>query len=251
VASATVNTLPIRTPEGVTFSLTLAGPASRFLAYMLDLCCISVLSETAQKVTGVFGADFGAALRVLLFFVISVGYGILCEWYWRGQTVGKRMLRLRVVDRQGLRLQPSQIITRNLLRFADGLPAFYLLGGLTSLVNRQGQRLGDIAANTVVVRNAELRQPDLDPVSKGRFNSLAQYPHLAARLRQRVSPKTANVAMQALLRRDQFDPGARVELFGELAQYFRKQVEFPADAIEQLADEPYVRNVVEILFQTR
>src|SRR5262249_58768067 len=61
----------------------------------------------------------------------------LCEWYWRGQTVGKRMLRLRVVDRQGLRLQPSQIITRNLLRFVDGLPAFYMLGGLTSLLNRQ------------------------------------------------------------------------------------------------------------------
>src|SRR5262249_57728043 len=104
----------------------------------------------------------------------------LCEWYWRGQTVGKRMLRLRVVDRQGLRLQPSQIITRNLLRFVDGLPAFYMLGGLTSLLNRQGQRLGDIAANTVVVRTAGLRPPDLDQISKGPFNSLSQYPHLAA-----------------------------------------------------------------------
>src|SRR5258706_5913559 len=177
MASATVNTLPIRTPEGVTFSLTLAGPASRFLAFLLDFCCISALAEVVQKITdgfGLIGADFGSALRVLLYFVISMGYGIVCEWYWRGQTVGKRMLRLRVVDRQGVRLQPSQIITRNLLRFADGLPAFYLLGGLTSLVNRQGQRLGDIAANTVVGRTPELRPPDLDPVSEGRFNSLWQ-----------------------------------------------------------------------------
>jgi len=254
MASATVNTLPIRTPEGVTFSLTLAGPASRFLAYLVDLCCITALAEVAQKASqafGVVGADFESALRVLLYFAIAVGYGIVCEWYWRGQTVGKRMLRLRVVDRLGLRLQPSQIVTRNLLRFADGLPAFYLLGGLTSLVNRQGQRLGDIAANTVVVRTAELRQPDLDQLSKGRFNSLSHYPHLAARLRQRVSPQTANVALQALLRRDQFDPGARVELFGEMAKYFKELVEFPAEAIEQLSDEPYVRNVVEILFQTR
>jgi uncharacterized RDD family membrane protein YckC len=254
MASATLNTLPIRTPEGVTFSLTLAGPTSRFLAFLVDLCCISALAEVAARISqvlGAVGADFGAALRVLLYFAITIGYGIACEWYWRGQTVGKRMLRLRVVDRQGLRMQPSQIITRNLLRFADGLPAFYLLGGLTSLLNRQGQRLGDIAASTVVVRTAELRQPDLDQMSKGRFNSLARYPHLAARLRQRVAPKTASVALQALLRRDQFDPAARIELFGEMAAYFRELVEFPAEAIEQLADEPYVRNVVEILFQTR
>ena len=65
-----------------------------------------------------------------------------------------------------------------------------------------------------------------------------------------MAPKTANVALQALLRRDQFDPAARVELFGEMAAYFRQLVEFPAEAIEQLADEPYVRNVVEILFQS-
>jgi len=161
------------------------------------------------------------------------------------------MLRLRVMDRQGLRLQPSQIVIRNLLRFADGMPAFYLLGGVTSLINRHGQRLGDIAANTVVVRTEELPQPGLSQVSKGRFNSLAGYPHLAARLRQRVSPKTAHVALQALLRRDRFDPAARVELFAELAAYFRAVVEFPAEATELLADEPYVRNVVELLFQTR
>src|SRR5262249_60467600 len=116
-----------------------------------------------SQALGAASADFAAAVRVLLFFVITVGYGIASEWYWRGQTVGKRLLRLRVVDRQGLRLQPSQIVTRNLLRFADGLPAFYLLGGLTSLLNRHGQRLGDIAANTVVGRTAELRQPDPGP----------------------------------------------------------------------------------------
>src|SRR2546426_9581844 len=115
MASATLNTLPIRTPEGVSFSLMLAGPTSRFLAYLVDLCCITGLAEVAKKISeasGIVGDDFGAAVRVLLYFAITMGYGIVCEWYWRGQTVGKRMLKLRVVDRQGLRLQPSQIITR-------------------------------------------------------------------------------------------------------------------------------------------
>ncbi len=254
MSSPLTNTLPIRTPEGVTFSLTLAGPVSRFLAWVVDLACIGVVTESLQKISGALGivsADFAAALGVVIFFVVSIGYGIACEWYWRGQTVGKRLLHLRVMDRQGLRLQPSQIVTRNLLRFVDCLPALYLVGGLTCLLSRYAQRLGDIAGNTVVVRAPEVRQPDLDQLSRSRFNSLAQYPHLAGRLRQRVSPQLANVALQALLRRDQFDPDARLELFSELAARFRSYVEFPAEAVEQLSDEPYVRDVVEILFQSR
>jgi uncharacterized RDD family membrane protein YckC len=254
VSSPIANTLPIRTPEGVTFSLTLAGPISRFLAWVVDFLCIVVIVTSLRKISGalgIFSADLAAAVSVVIFFVISIGYGIACEWYWRGQTVGKRLLHLRVMDRQGLRLQPSQIVTRNLLRFVDCLPAFYLVGGLTCLLSRHSQRLGDIAGNTVVVRALEARQPDLDQLSKSRFNSLAQYPHLAGRLRQRVSPQIANAALQALLRRDQFDPAARLELFNELAAHFRSLVEFPAEAVEQLSDEPYVRDVVEILFQSR
>jgi uncharacterized RDD family membrane protein YckC len=254
MSSPTTNTLPIRTPEGVTFSLILAGPVSRFLAWVVDFACITVIVEALQKISsalGIVSADLVAAAGVVIFFVVSIGYGIACEWYWRGQTVGKRLLHLRVMDRQGLRLQPSQIVTRNLLRFVDCLPAFYLVGGLTCLLSRHSQRLGDIAGNTVVVRAPEVRQPDLDQLAKSRFNSLSQYPHLAGRLRQRVSPPLANVALQALLRRDEFDPDARLELFSELAAHFRSCVEFPAEAVEQLSDEPYVRDVVEILFQSR
>jgi uncharacterized RDD family membrane protein YckC len=126
MSSPLTNTLPIRTPEGVTFSLTLAGPVSRFLAWVVDLACIGVITESLRKISdamGIVSADFAAALGVVTFFVVSIGYGIACEWYWRGQTVGKRLLHLRVMDRQGVKLQPSQIVTRNLLRFVDCLPA--------------------------------------------------------------------------------------------------------------------------------
>lgn len=248
----TANTLPIRTPEGVTFSLRLAGPTSRLSAWFVDLACISVVVGSIQKLSGLLGAasaDFAAAVQVVLFFAVSIGYGILCELFWRGQSVGKRMLRLRVMDAQGLRLQASQIVIRNLLRFADSLPVFYLVGGVTSLLNRRGQRLGDIAANTIVVRTPLIRKPDFDKLEAGKFNSLAQYPHLAARLRQRVSPLTAQVALEALLRRSRFDPAPRLELFQELANYFRSLVEFPPEEVEQLSDEQYVRNVVEVVYE--
>jgi hypothetical protein len=100
-----------------------------------------------------------------------------------------------------------------------------------------------------VVRVPEIRKPDLDQIEGSKFNSLAQYPHLAARLRQRVSPRTARIAVESLLRRDRFDPVARLALFAELANHFRSLVEFPPEATESLGDERYVRNVVEILFK--
>jgi hypothetical protein len=85
----------------------------------------------------------------------------------------------------------------------------------------------------------------------GKFNSLRQYPHLASRLRQRISPTEADIALQALLRREEFDLTARVELFVELARHFRTRVEFPAEATDGVADEQYLRNVVDILYRTR
>ena len=252
MASAAARLLPVRTPEGVTFSLTLAGLTSRFLALLVDTACVAAAGEGVQRftaATGLLSLDFADALRIVLFFAISIAYGIVCEWRWRGQTVGKRLLRLRVMDAQGLRLQPGQIVIRNLLRFADGLPAFYLIGGLTAFLNGRGQRLGDIAANTIVVRVPEVLKPDLSQIEASKFNSLAQHPHLAARLRQRISPRTARVAVESLLRRDQFDPAARLALFAELAAHFRSLVEFPDETVEHLGDERYVRNVVEILFK--
>jgi uncharacterized RDD family membrane protein YckC len=248
------STLFIRTPEGIVFSQWLAGPVTRFFAWFMDQLCISAalfILGIALDLLKLINWNFGFALSVISYFVISIGYGIFLEWNWRGQTVGKKLLRLRVVDVEGMRLQFNQIVVRNLLRFVDSLPAFYLVGGLTCWFNSRCQRLGDLAANTVVIRNPRVTEPDLDQLLAGKFNSLRQYPHLAARLRQRISPAAADVALQALLRRDEFDPGARVELFRELAGHFRAKVEFPAEATDGVADEQYLRNVVDILYRTR
>jgi uncharacterized RDD family membrane protein YckC len=246
------NTLLIRTPEGIVFSLLLAGPVTRFLAWAVDMACISAMCSligTVLGVLGIIGADFARAAAALAFFVIQIGYGIVMEWLWRGQTLGKRLLRLRVMDAQGLRLQFSQIVIRNLLRFVDLLPGLYLVGGIACLASRRAQRLGDFAANTIVVRNPKIQEPDLDQLLTGKYNSLREYPHLAARLHQRVSPAEARVALQSLLRRDELDPRARVELFGEIAGHFRLLVPFPPEAAEGITDEQYVRNVVDILFR--
>jgi uncharacterized RDD family membrane protein YckC len=246
--------LQIRTPEGIVFSQLLAGPVTRFLAWIVDALCVIVISGFLSKLAFILTLlDPGSAIafQTLAYVLLSIGYGMVCEWFWRGQTVGKRLFRLRVVDAEGLRLQFNQIVTRNLLRFVDALPFLYFVGGVVCWLSPKYQRLGDIAANTIVIRTPQITQPDLDQLLAGKFNSLRQYPHLAARLRQRVSPAEADLAVQSLLRRDGFDPAARVELFETLAAHFRAKVEFPPEATDGIADEQFLRNVVDVIFRSR
>jgi uncharacterized RDD family membrane protein YckC len=246
------NILTIRTPEGILFPLRLSGPVTRFLAWTIDFATIIVIMKVVNSLLGILGIvsrDFVTAAATLAYFVISLGYGIVMEWYWRGQTLGKRLFRLRVMDEQGLHLQFSQIVIRNLLRFVDSLPAFYLVGGLACLISRRAQRLGDIAANTIVVWSPKISVPDLDQILADKYNSFRGYPHLEARLRQRVSPHQAGLALQTLLRRDQLDSRARLELFRDIASHFKVVVNFPQEATDGISDEQYVRNVVDTLFR--
>ncbi len=249
-----VSSLQIRTPEGIVFSQVLAGPVSRFLAWSLDLMVIAALMFVvgySVALLQVISPGLGSALSILAYFVINIGYGIVCEWAWRGQTIGKKLFRLRVVDAEGLRLQFNQIVTRNLLRFVDMLPFFYAVGGAACWFHPKCQRLGDIAANTIVVRQPQVAEPDLDQLLAGKYNSLRQFPHLVARLRQRVSPGEAALALHALVRRDEFEPVARIELFASLASHFQAKSEFPPEATDGIADEQYLRNVVDVIYRTR
>ena len=247
-----INKLIIKTPEGVEFSLRLAGPITRFLAWSIDLATIMAVMSIINVVfaiLGILSRDLAAAANIIGFFVISIGYGIFLEWSWQGQTVGKKLLRIRVLDAQGLRLQFSQVVIRNLLRFVDSLPALYLIGGLVCLLNQRAQRLGDVAANTIVTWNPRIAEPDLNQLLEGKYNSFHEYPHLEARLRHHVRPAEAQIAVQSIMRRDTLDPQARIALFRELRAYFENLVTFPQEATDGISDERYVRNVVEAVFR--
>jgi len=251
---AITNTLKIKTPEGVVFSIHLAGPITRFMAWVVDQATISIIGTVVLIFLGFLGflsIDFAFAISILAYFVISIGYGILLEWLWRGQTLGKRLLRLRVMDVKGLHLQFSQIVIRNLLRFVDTLPVYYMVGGLVCLFSKRAQRFGDFVANTVVVWNSKIAEPDLDQILRGKFNSFTAYPHLEGRLRQRTHPKEASIALQALIRRDELDPDARISLFQEMAEYFKNIVSFPPEVMDGISDEQYLRNIVDTLYRSK
>lgn len=245
-------TLIITTPEGIAFPLLIAGPLTRFLAWMIDWLCILVSFAISGQIITVFhliSQDLAVAFMVFLYSFMSLAYAITTEWFWNGQTIGKRLFKLKVMDVQGLRLQFSQVAVRNILRVIDILPFTYMVGGVSSFLSKKGQRIGDIVANTIVIRASEIEQPELDQIQAGKFNSLKKYPHLCARLRQKVSPGLADLSLQALTRRNMMKPDSRINLFKEITEYLKQIVQFPQAAVEGISDEQYVRNVVEVIFQ--
>lgn len=246
--------LRVRTPEGVAFTVRLASPVLRAAAFMVDWAVVSAswsLLSVVLNLLHLVGQDFTGMVLTIGYFVLSQGYGIATEWHWRGQTVGKRLMRLRVVDARGLRLTFAQVVLRNLLRFVDGLPIFYLVGGVASLLNRRAQRLGDLAADTLVIWEPSEPEPDYAALRGDKYNSLRSHAPAVARLRQALSPAEARAVWAAVARRDEFDAEARVRLFADLAVHLRQIAAAPAEAAEGVTDEQFVRNVVDVLYVSR
>ncbi|HUR57656.1 MAG TPA: RDD family protein [Opitutaceae bacterium] len=249
-----VNVLRVRTPEGVAFSFRLASPVLRLAALVIDWAAVAAAWSVLATLLALFqlvGRDVMGLVGTVAYFVLSEGYRIYTEWRWRGQTIGKRVLHLRVVDERGLRLTFAQVVLRNLLRFIDALPLAYLVGGVAALVTQRGQRLGDLAAGTLVIWEPEEAVPDPAIWQGEKYNSLRTHGAVVARLRQAVTPNEAQAAWQALARRDDLEAGARVRLFGELAAHFRALTPMPVEAVEGISDEQFVRNLVDVLYLSR
>jgi uncharacterized RDD family membrane protein YckC len=147
--------LTIATPEGVLFRLPLAGPASRLYAMLLDVAIVlGTVNGIGLLVYWMFAKapGFGVMVITLAEFAIGFAYGALLEGFWNGQTIGKRLFHLRVIDQAGLPLRVEQAWVRNLMRIFDALPFAYLVAGISVLSSPVAQRFGDRVAGTLVVR---------------------------------------------------------------------------------------------------
>jgi uncharacterized RDD family membrane protein YckC len=153
-------TLEIVSPENIAFQFRLAGPAARSLAFLLDAVVIGLVITVllfALGLTGLLGEGFLGLFLVAVFF-IWWGYGAACEVLANGRTAGKAALGLRVVSQTGLSINPAQAILRNLLRLVDIAPPFFP-GVIAMAFTSRLQRLGDLAAGTIVVLDRSRRPP--------------------------------------------------------------------------------------------
>jgi uncharacterized RDD family membrane protein YckC len=226
------------TPESVEFDFALAGLYSRFLAWLVDgvlvlVAYTLVMIELATALA--FTPGVLSAFSFVLYFLLDWGYGMALETLWSGQTVGKRALGLRVIQESGVRINVYQALLRNLVRPLDRLPLLYGVGGLAALFSAKHQRLGDLLAGTLVVRERRLKVPE-SLVRPDAEAHLLTDPLFVQRV-SRLSTEERELTVAAVLRRDDLAMDARLSLFGQLSA--RLQEAFGMARPPHLSDEKW------------
>ncbi len=149
--------ITIATPEGVEVDLVLAGLGSRFLARFVDSLVQFVIILALLAVTLALPNGWIVAFMIVIDFLVFFAYDMIFEVLASGRTPGKRAAGLRVVRSEGQPVGFVASLVRNVVRLIDFLPSAYLAGAITIVVSRHNQRLGDLAAGTVVVRERDAR----------------------------------------------------------------------------------------------
>jgi uncharacterized RDD family membrane protein YckC len=169
---ATEEILIIETPERVPLHFALASIGNRFLACAVDhaiqittivimviaFSIIANYSSVSDELTA--APKWVYAILIIILFLLMTGYFAFFEWLWNGQTPGKRWLKLRVIREDGRPITFFEAAVRNLLRNFDMMPApFYSIGLISVFASNKDQRIGDMVAGTVVIRERETEAP--------------------------------------------------------------------------------------------
>jgi uncharacterized RDD family membrane protein YckC len=245
------DTFVIRTPENVTFEFELAGVGSRALAWAVDVMVMATLMMITVLIVVALGVVIGEVAFVLLSvfsFLVIWFYAAVLEWAWGGQTIGKRVVGLRTVSDQGVRLSFLQSFIRNLVRIIDLMPGLYLVGGLSALLDTHGRRLGDLAAGTIVVRERRNPVPAAVVPPSERYNTFVHDPSVILAVRRITAPeRDAMVGLS--LRREQLPLAVRQELFVELAAHLEERLGIPRPPY--FSEEKYVLNLTAVALGQR
>jgi len=203
--------LTIDTPEQIALEYPLAGAGSRFLALAIDsvlqafvvivLIAVTLALFVVSPALAQQSGTWLVAVLVLAGFALYYGYFAAFETWWSGQTPGKRAVGIRVIVATGRPLGAVDAVLRNVLRIVDQLPFMYAVGLVSIFVTERNQRLGDLAAGTVVIHDRAIERPRAPRPSSG-----ARY---GAR---RLSPQEIVAVDTYLARRAALDPEVRLRV---------------------------------------
>jgi uncharacterized RDD family membrane protein YckC len=229
--------LTIATPEGVQLALPLAGIASRSMALMIDALIGGTAAGVVMFAAGAAGGSAAAAIAAAsVVLVFYIGYHVVFEVAGGGRTLGKRATGLRVVMDGGAPVGLRASLIRNIFLLLEGLALFYTPAIISVLATRNNQRLGDLAAGTLVVREPGGAMPQIGfpppaPIPPERYASW----DVTA-----IGDSEATAVRSFLERRGALDPGARASLAAQLAGRLRPLV---AGARPGLADETFLEHL--------
>ncbi len=232
----------IQTPEGLDLDLTLAGLGSRMIAGIVDLLILGVLVLVSSfAVAGLAASEtldatvirgFGALALTLL----VVGYFVGFEALNGGRTPGKRAVGIRVVGADG---EPAGFLAaflRNLIRVVDFLPIAYGIGAISILATDTNQRLGDLTARTIVIRE---RLPHLDRTATDAPHELSDLPVWDVSM---VTSQDVDVLRRFAVRRRSLPQDRIEQIAGHLADKVRPKV--TGDGVTEAPDTDFLLAVL-------
>ena len=241
----------ISTPDHVSLEFELAGPGSRFSAYVIDfifnILLIIALVLTAY-LTGVLIALRSLAARasdswiwalvVLMIFLINWGYYVFFEGVGKGATPGKKRMGIRVIRQDGLPIGLREAALRNLVRAADMLPPpSYILGGLVMHFDPHGRRLGDMVAGTyVVVEKFDLAAQGASGAAWARRVEQGRSRQALTLPRGAISPQQLGLIEQFLARSHQLSKERRRQLIWQITEPLLPLLEEDRDSLARSAE---------------
>ena len=220
-------TTGVVTPEAVLLEFESASLGSRLLAILVDLAVQGGVLFAFFTVFGIATADqsFSTAVAIIVvtvaLFAVILGYPVAMETLWRGRSLGKAALGLRVVTMEGAPIRFRHAAVRGALGLVDFYVSSGLVATLAVLFSRDNRRLGDLAAGTRVLRERSAAPP---PVAV-HFPTPPGYEQYAASLE--VGPVTADeyeLVRSFLLRVHQLTPVARASLAYRLANPLARKI---------------------------
>jgi uncharacterized RDD family membrane protein YckC len=242
-----MNELTITTPEHVHIRLEPAGAGSRFLAILIDSTIVTAASTFIYAVAvKLLPKGIALAVFVTAGFLLTWGWHLYFETRRQGRTPGKRALRIRVVDARGLPVSLYQSLVRNITRVLDFAPAFYGIGAIAMMASPTRRRLGDLIADTLVVRDLQPLAYRGQLAAERRHNSL-RTPRVLRLARHRISLDERELLLSLCMRADRMRPEARYDLMEAVAAVYRKKL----DIDETISGENLVRDLTAVLFNPR
>ena len=243
-----MNEVTITTPEHVPIRLEPAGAGSRFLATLIDAVLVLAISSMVGRLLAtVLPRGIAVALTITINFVLTWGWHVYFETRRQGRTPGKRALKLRVIDARGLPVSLYQSLVRNITRALDFAPAFYGIGAIAVMLTPARRRIGDVVADTLVVRDTQPLAYKGQLASDRRHNSL-RTPRVLRLIRHKIGLEEREFLLTLCIRADRMSPEARYDLMEEVAGVYREKLGVEAESI---SGENFVRDLTAVLFNPR
>lgn len=243
------NVYHVQTPENVSLEFELAGPGSRGVAVAIDTAIQSVIAgiitliiyavagENNMNLLLVQENTIYIVVGLLLTFVLQFGYFFLFEAFMKGATPGKKIVGLSVMMANGEPLSITSSLIRNLLRIGDMLPGIYAVGVFSVVLSRRYMRIGDLAANTVVVK-----------VRSGKKNLPAQ-PAAPAERRNFILSQKEEALLAEYRERTKYakNPVVSDSLEAQLYHHFYNKVGLVPGLPDQFTRKTYLEKLMEYL----